>query len=76
MYVCMKSSLNKCMYVCMYAGNSCASIEDGVDWMHALMRDVDIPRLRYLCEGRSTLLYVCMYVRKDSGSGSSSSYQR
>eukprot|EP01036_Dinobryon_divergens_P030351 gene30351-biopygen24411 len=35
----------------LITGNSCASIEDGVDWMHALMRDVEIPRLRNLCEG-------------------------
>jgi hypothetical protein len=52
------------MYECMYAGNSGASIEEGVDWMHALMRDVEIPRLRNLCEGRSTncCMYVCMYL--------------
>jgi alcohol dehydrogenase class IV/quinol monooxygenase YgiN len=32
-------------------GNPSASITDGIDWLHALLQDIDIPRLSSLCRG-------------------------
>lgn len=33
----------------MITGNSAASISEGTAWLHALMRDVNIPTLSQLC---------------------------
>lgn len=33
----------------LITGNPCATTEEGVSWLHALMRDISIPRLGVLC---------------------------
>jgi len=44
--------LSRCLEVArMITGNSNATIDDGIDWLHALLKDINIPSLSQLCQG-------------------------